>query len=30
VRLADDGWLLAGDPPGELLDVSEIAFKPIG
>jgi CRP/FNR family transcriptional regulator, cyclic AMP receptor protein len=29
VRLVDDGWLLAGEPPGELLDVSEVAVKPI-
>ncbi len=29
VRLVDDGWLLAGDPPGELLEVSPLAYEPI-
>lgn len=29
VRLVDDGWLLTGDPPGELLDVAAMLLKPI-
>ena len=24
VRFTDDGWLLAGEPPGELLDVGSL------
>jgi hypothetical protein len=30
IRFVDDGWLLAGDPPGELLDVGSMTFKPMG
>jgi hypothetical protein len=29
VRFVDDGWLLSGEPPGELLDVSSVTSKPI-
>ncbi len=29
VRFVDDGWLLVGEPPGELLDVSLIGSNPI-
>ena len=30
VRSVDDGWLLVGEPPGELLDVGTMTVKPIG
>lgn len=30
VRFVDDGWLLVGEPPGELLDVGTMTVKPIG
>jgi CRP/FNR family transcriptional regulator, cyclic AMP receptor protein len=30
VRFIDDGWLLAGEPPGELLDVGTVALGPFG
>ncbi len=30
LRLLDDGWLLVGDPPGELLDVASMAMERIG
>jgi CRP/FNR family transcriptional regulator, cyclic AMP receptor protein len=30
VRLVDDGWLLSGEPPGELLDVAGMAMGRIG
>jgi CRP/FNR family transcriptional regulator, cyclic AMP receptor protein len=29
VRLLDNGWLLTGEPPGELLEFSPFAFSPI-
>ncbi len=29
LRLVDDGWLLAGEPPGELLDLADAVLKPI-
>jgi hypothetical protein len=29
VNLLEDGWLLSGEPPGELLDVSDVTFAPI-
>lgn len=29
VTFADDGWLLTGEPPGELLDVGEVSIQPI-
>ena len=29
VRLVDDGWLLSGEPPGELLDVTAMAVRRI-
>jgi CRP-like cAMP-binding protein len=29
VRLTDDGWLLVGEPPGELLDVGPMLVRPI-
>ena len=29
VTFVDEGWLLAGEPPGELLAVSEVAFTPV-
>lgn len=29
VRLADDGWLLVGEPPGELLDLTAMEVKPL-
>ena len=30
VRLVDDGWLLVGEPPGELLDVASMAMQGVG
>jgi CRP/FNR family transcriptional regulator, cyclic AMP receptor protein len=29
VRLMDGGWLLTGEPPGELLDVAAMVLKPL-
>ena len=30
VRLVDDGWLLVGEPPGELIDVASMAIQGVG
>jgi CRP/FNR family transcriptional regulator, cyclic AMP receptor protein len=30
VRLVDDGWLLVGEPPGELLDVASMTMERVG
>ncbi len=30
VRQQDDGWLLMGEPPGELLNLSHVTLRPIG
>jgi CRP/FNR family transcriptional regulator, cyclic AMP receptor protein len=30
IRLLDDGWLLAGEPPGHPLEIGTVAWEPMG